>query len=318
MTYIVTGLFDDPMEARKVIEELENNDLDRGNISMVANKTGASAGQGVYADDIGNLINDPHQVTFSGIGSTVCAGLICSDLHDGSENFADILTRSGVPEDDAQYYAEGIRRGSVFEAVSHCDDTEAQTAADIMRRHGAVDLEQRGAYYRQAGYTGYNAQAQPLTADMIARDRDQLREHGQVTIPVVEEQLQVGKREVERGGARIYTHVTEKPVQDEVRLREEHVTIDRRPADRPATEQDMATFREGAYEVPETREETVVAKKPRVVEEVVIGKEAGERVETIHDTVRRTDVDVEPMTGHDVNREMDEDEEARRQDEARS
>jgi uncharacterized protein (TIGR02271 family) len=117
---------------------------------------------------------------------------------------------------------------------------------------------------------------------------------GDVRIPVVEEELQVSTRHVERGGVRLYSRVTEQPVEQEVRLRDEQVTVERRPVDRPATERDFAAFKEGTIEVTETHEEAVVNKQARVVEEVVIEKDAREHTETVRDTVRRTEVDVEP------------------------
>jgi len=114
---------------------------------------------------------------------------------------------------------------------------------------------------------------------------------GQAVVPVVEEELAVGKRKVEKGGVRVETRVTETPVQEQVNLREEKVTVERRPVDRPATAEDVA-FQEGSLELKETAEEVVASKRPKVVEEVVVGKQATERTETVQDTVRRTDVDV--------------------------
>ncbi len=122
---------------------------------------------------------------------------------------------------------------------------------------------------------------------------DTVRAGEGVVIPVVEEELQVGKRQVERGGVRIASRVIERPVEQAVQLREEHVTVERRPVDRPMSEADSAAFREGAIEVTTTAEEPVVAKQARVVEEVVIGKEVEQRTETVQGTVRRTDVDIE-------------------------
>lgn len=112
---------------------------------------------------------------------------------------------------------------------------------------------------------------------------------------MVEEQLQVGKRAVQRGGVRIYRHVTETPVQESVQLKEERVTVERTPVDEPASAADIEAFKEGTIEVRETVEEPVVAKTARVVEEVNVGKEIAERTETVSDTVRRTDVEVEQL-----------------------
>ena len=78
-------------------------------------------------------------------------------------------------------------------------------------------------------------------------------------------------------------------------LREEHVTVDRRPVDRALTDADAAAFREQDITVTETAEVPVVAKQAHVVEEVVVGKQATEHTETVRDTVRRTDVEVEEL-----------------------
>jgi uncharacterized protein (TIGR02271 family) len=114
-------------------------------------------------------------------------------------------------------------------------------------------------------------------------------------IPVVEEELQVGKRQVQRGGVRVYQRVRETPVNESVQLREEHVHVERHPVDQPATSADLDAIKEGAIELRETAEEAVVSKTARVVEEVVVGKEVTEQTKDINDTVRRTDVEVEQL-----------------------
>jgi len=120
-------------------------------------------------------------------------------------------------------------------------------------------------------------------------------ETGEVAIPVVEEQINVGKREVESGGVRVNTRVEETPVQEQVNLRDEQVSVQRRAVDRPASETDFQ--QQGTLEVRERDEQAVVAKEARVVEEVVVSKDIEQRTETIQDTVRRTDVDIEETGG---------------------
>jgi uncharacterized protein (TIGR02271 family) len=110
---------------------------------------------------------------------------------------------------------------------------------------------------------------------------------------VTEERLSVGKQQVETGGVRVSTHVEERPVEAQVNLREEHVNVQRRAVDRPATEADFNRAATANLEVTETAERAVVSKEARVVEEIEIGKQATERTETIRDTVRKTEVDVE-------------------------
>ena len=117
-------------------------------------------------------------------------------------------------------------------------------------------------------------------------------------IPVVEEELRVGKREVEGGGVRVNTRVEEVPVNEQVTVREETVDVHRRPVNRDVTDADLANLQQGSFEVRERDEEVVVDKQARVVEEVHIKKNVEDRTETVQDTVRRTDVDVEQVGGH--------------------
>jgi uncharacterized protein (TIGR02271 family) len=119
------------------------------------------------------------------------------------------------------------------------------------------------------------------------------------TFEVVEEELRVGKREVEEGGVRISSQVTERPVEEQVELRKEHVEVERRPVDRPASPGDLDTFEEGTIEVTATSEEPVIEKRARVVEEVEVHKDVERQQETIQDTLRRKDVDVEPVGRRD-------------------
>ncbi|GAC1551298.1 MAG: hypothetical protein NVS2B7_27270 [Herpetosiphon sp.] len=120
---------------------------------------------------------------------------------------------------------------------------------------------------------------------------------GETAIPVIEEQLNVGKREVEGGGVRVNTHVTERPVTEQVTLHEERVDVERRPVNREVHAGELNQVREGTFEVREHSEVPIVEKTARVVEEVVINKEAHDRTERVQDTVRRTDVEVEKLSG---------------------
>jgi len=71
--------------------------------------------------------------------------------------------------------------------------------------------------------------------------------------------------------------------------------VERHAVDQPASEADLAAFKEGSMELREMGEEAIVSKTARVVEEVVVGKEVTQQTQNINDTVRRTDVDVEQL-----------------------
>jgi len=140
------------------------------------------------------------------------------------------------------------------------------------------------------GTTGTFAQADTTSARTLDTSDE-------VSIPIVEESISVGKREVDSGGVRVTQRVEETPVREQVSLRDENVSVERRAVDRAATGADFANVREGVVEVRERDEQAVVEKQARIVEEVVVGKEVRERTETIEDTVRRTDVDVQQLGG---------------------
>ena len=124
---------------------------------------------------------------------------------------------------------------------------------------------------------------------------------GEDVLQVVEERLDVGKRAVSRGKVRLHSYVVENQVSENVNLRDETVTVDRRVVDRPVAALGADAFQERTIEMEEFDEEAVVAKTAHVVEEIGIRKDVTDRVETVRDTVRSTKVDVEDtrtQTGH--------------------
>jgi uncharacterized protein (TIGR02271 family) len=128
---------------------------------------------------------------------------------------------------------------------------------------------------------------------------EQLNEQRSTAIPVVQEDLKVGKREVQRGGVRVFSRVVETPVNESVNLREEHVSVERHAVDRPISAGDKTAFKEQSIEMREKSEEAVVQKSARVVEDVVVGKQTTQRQQNIKDSVRHTEVQVESLGAQD-------------------
>jgi stress response protein YsnF len=118
---------------------------------------------------------------------------------------------------------------------------------------------------------------------------------GEEVIPVVREDVAVGKRVVDMGGVRVFSRTVERPVSESIELREEHARVERHPVDSPASEADLASLEDRTIEIQETAERPVVQKTARVVEEVVVGKDASTRSQDIQETVRETEVKVEPF-----------------------
>ncbi len=182
-----------------------------------------------------------------------------------------------VPDDHRAGYSEAVLRGG-FLLTARVGPEAADRAADILEAHGAVDLDERQQAWRT------EQQAAPAAA---------LHAGGEERIQLGEEQLRVGKRAGVAGRVRVRSHVVETPVEEQVTLRDEHVSVEHRRLDRAPDAADQALFAERTIEATETSEEAVVSKTARVVGEVVVGRTADERIETIRDTVRRTEVEVE-------------------------
>ena len=195
--------------------------------------------------------------------------------------FGDVESEPGhglAPEDTA-YYSEQLGRGAAFVTVTVADDRAARVS-ELLERGGAEDVR-----------------AEPgVSSGSPTQDTRRSVEQERV-VPIVEEELKVGKRTVERGGVRIYSHTTEKPVEEYLRLREERIKVERRPVNRPLESLSGQAFRDETIEFTESSEEPVIEKQARVVEEVVIGKDVREREETVRDTVRRGEVEVERIGG---------------------
>ena len=221
----------------------------------------------------------------------------------------------GFGDDDEEYgyYREHTRRGGVLVTV-RASGNRLDQAVTILRRHGAVDIDRRAQEWKQSGWSGYQANAGHLTAEQLRAERSRyqqtagaqtqhLEANQSMAVPVIEEELAAGKRRVNRGGVRIHRHVSERPVEANVRLHEERVNVERRNVDRELTPGEAAqAFTDKTIEAREMGEEAVVQKRAKVTGEVVVNKEAKERTETVRDTVRKTDVDVERIEDNQTKR----------------
>ena len=213
-------------------------------------------------------------------------------------------------------YSEAIARGHYVLTVTAPNEPEVERAADLVERYGPVDIDETSSAWPAGSAAGMSAGstsmgAQQQAASMSQQSQGSLQGSTQAstgssmqfantesqTVPVVQEDLKVGKREVQRGGVRIFSHVVETPVDESISLREEHVTVQRRAIDKMVDPADVPAFQEKSFEMRETAEEAVVSKSARVVEEVVIGKEVTNREEHIKDTLRHTEVEVEQLSG---------------------
>ena len=231
----------------------------------------------------------------------------------------------GSDEDEhVTRYSTAVTGGQHVLTLTTSSEPEVERAADVIERFGPVDIDERhdlagnaaslgtSAYQpqssstlragsmqsgTQAGNLSGSLSDSTLRSDSLQRDTAVDQTTGKAAIPVVQEEVRVGKRQVERGGVRVFSRMVETPVNESVSLREEHVSVERRPVDQPINPADVAALKDQTIELRETAEEAVVQKSARVVEEVVVGKEVSQRQEQIQDTVRHTEVEVQPLQG---------------------
>ena len=244
-------------------------------------------------------------------------------------------------EEEATSYTRAAAHGTVV-TVHAISAEEAETAADILDDYGAVDVNEYAASYGsnmgqtssgnttssemdrmggvnsgRVGVTGSSdmdtdirnrsMDSDRLSSTDMDRDIDTDRTDNRETtsIPIIEENMNVGKKEVITGGKRIHSRIVERPVEETIRLREEHVNVERHPVDRAATEQDISNFKEGTVEVTEHKEIPVVDKESRVVEEVNVFKDVDETQEVVRETLRNTEVDTDDLTASNEGRDTD-------------
>src|SRR5215211_2742286 len=195
MTKTVVGLFDNFTEAQNVVQELVNAGFQRNDISLLASDrrgeysraVGAgesAAGEGAAAGAVGGgvlggglgLLVGIGALAIPGIGPVLAAGplaaalgtagastLVGAGVGAAAGGIIGALVGAGIPEADASFYAEGIRRGGTLLMVKAPDDM-AQRADDLMRSNGAVDVDQRSGDWRRSGSNRFDANAEPYTA----------------------------------------------------------------------------------------------------------------------------------------------------------
>lgn len=325
----IVGLYKDFDTAQQVVEDLTDAGIARDHISLMANDASGQyasalkqseaaagsqkdvkAGEGATVGAVAGALVGLGAMLIPGIGPVVAMGPLVAGLTGAgvgavagaaTGGITASLVKMGVTDEDAGYYAEGIRRGGTL-VVVQSDDGDSRQIMEIMRDHNPMDVRAQAEQWRQSGWRGFDESSTPSgswqgqAASSAQPMRSDQNNPDQVKAEVVQEDLTVGKREVEKGGVRLQTVVTEQPVEEEVTLREEHVNVERRPVNRPATDADFSTEGE-TYEFTERAEQPVVSKQSRVVEEVVVNKDVQEHTETVSDTVRRKDVQVENLSG---------------------
>ena len=295
-----------------------------------ATGAGTGASLGTVLGGGAGLLAGIGALAIPGLGPIVAAGWLVAALTGAGVGAAaggllGSLTGAGISEADAHTYQEGVNSGGTLVTV-RVDEGQAAHVEQVM------GMSTGYAGTATTGVTGTTGTAGMMGDTTAARDMDTRAGTGVGTgmgtgmgttrtgamdtgagmtdaatrtpttsmgtgatgdtIKVMKEDMTVGKREHDAGGVRITSHVVETPVQEQVTLHEERVSIERRPVNERVAGTGDA-FADKTIEARATSEEAVVGKEARVVEEIGIKKEVADRTETVRDTVRETKVDVQ-------------------------
>ncbi|WP_370425743.1 YsnF/AvaK domain-containing protein (plasmid) [Pantoea vagans] len=218
-----------------------------------------------------------------------------------------------LEEDQAEVYEDAMRTGGVVLSL-RADEDELPRALGILDAH--EELTERSAalpddYAPDDGLTApasgtlqENGAIDPLQTDSAHRGAARTAltgdESDEDVLRLAEERLEVGKRLVSEGSTRVRRYTVTDRVSENVSLHEQHAEIFRRPVNETGSP-DQVDWSEKTVEVEETHEQPVVNKTAQIIEEVVLRKEASDRVETINDSVRRQEVDIDHARADHLN-----------------
>ena len=196
----ITGLFDNPRDAADARRDLEAFGISQNDIGLLAygpeytagdadrdadssdaaSGAGTGAGIGTVLGGGAGLLTGLGVMAIPGVGPIVAAGWLAATLAGAAAGamaggaaggLIGAMTDSGVDEESAHVYAEGVRRGGTLLTVQVEQDQAAQVE-EILLENGVVDAAARGEAYRSAGWTRYDPAAPAYTPEQIARERD--------------------------------------------------------------------------------------------------------------------------------------------------
>jgi hypothetical protein len=202
MTATISRLYNDYADAREAVRNLEAAGVEHNDINIIASNAdnwysssdrkgdkretfpdrdldgkddraeaaGAGAGVGAAVGGAAGLLAGLGLMAIPGVGPVVAAGWLVSTLAGAAAGGVGALTQAGVSKEDADIYAEGLRRGGAV-VSARVPDADALRLQAIMDR-SAVNVRERAAAYRQAGWQSFNAKETPYTADQVRKERE--------------------------------------------------------------------------------------------------------------------------------------------------
>lgn len=196
MNETILAVYDNLDTAHAAVRDLTGIGFDRADIGVAARDyssadwghtddvSGAEgSGFGALVGGLTGVVMGLTAITIPGIGAIIAAGPLAAAL--GAATGGAIgavagaatggliasLVDLGVPDEDAETYAEHVRRGGALVSVTVRDESQVQTAMDIMNRYYPVDIDRRATQWKAKGWSGFDSMADPYTAEELAAER---------------------------------------------------------------------------------------------------------------------------------------------------
>jgi len=193
----VTGLFDDYADAKTAVSELEAAGVPSRDISIVSSNAdgryvegskaaegaGAGAGIGAVVGGAGGLLTGLGVMAIPGVGPVVAAGWLAATAvgaaggavaGGAAGGLIRAMTRSGISEDDANVYAEGVRRGGSL-VTARVEESFVPEAESILKRSRWIDPVERRAAYSEEGWTRFDETQRPYAPEDVEGERNRYR-----------------------------------------------------------------------------------------------------------------------------------------------
>ena len=298
---ILTAVYDNASDAEAARAALASA---VPNADVTVRGSGDTADTGGFWEDLKRLfVPDDDQAVYGESirrGGCLLTAEVPADMEDQALDILEQTNAVDVGARSAQWREEGWQVGTSDTASAAPGSELAVGSSGLVAPTPGVAFDaaqQAGLGEERSTATGYESTATTGAGDREAASAGRGENEA---IPVLEEELRVGKREVGRGSVRVRSYVVERPVEEQVELRQEHVTIERRPVDRDIAPGEAA-FQERTIEAVERGEEAVVSKSARVIEEINVRKDVDRDVETVRDSIRKTEVEIDDdRAGHAV------------------
>jgi hypothetical protein len=201
----IVAVYDNFDSANKAVQDLVNDGFARDDIGLAVNNSGrkgefknletnvdkyedvTGAEGGTFGAVVGGVAGAAVALTsivIPGIGPIIAAGPLVALLGGAtgaviggtagaiSGGVAASFIHLGISDDEAEYYAEAIRRGNAVVTVTAKDQNQAALISDILRRYQPINLKRRADEWRRKGWQGFDPNAEPYTNDDLTKERE--------------------------------------------------------------------------------------------------------------------------------------------------